>query len=414
MRKFIYLFTSFVALALFMVQLSFAADPNDYRKPNMWASERTINDSINKSSVTVEASKTYPVSTLGADGKPIKQMRTAKSTITLAASAKNVSKTLFKRTPAIAISYAVTALLGKSVDWLLDEENNSLKYLGDGGTVLRYICNYNQCKNRNPVYLDELKSKFLSESGLYGTDGVFEFRGTHVSGSSTVSVWYVLNGANYNVGSSFDEEQHETPYVHIPIDDVSNQIISDAQSGENAAMQVMTDSALDALEAGLLDAQLDAASDIPQPDPEEISQSEYDGSTDPDPDPEPQCPSGYTKEPSGACVKTEQTLMEFPPFCDWASKVCDFIDWVQTEPIDPGESGDISVEQPDPDMHVGILERLYIDMPAACPADPILEFMGAKIPFPMSIFCQFAEMMKPLILLFAYIKTLSNIGNGFT
>ena len=58
----------FLILGFFLFKSAFAADPNDYRKPNQWQRERTINDAINKSSVTVEASKTYPVSTLDQNG----------------------------------------------------------------------------------------------------------------------------------------------------------------------------------------------------------------------------------------------------------------------------------------------------------------------------------------------------------
>lgn len=105
---------------------------------------------------------------------------------------------------------------------------------------------------------------------------------------------------------------------------------------------------------------------------------------------------------------------ELPAFCTWASIVCETAEWLKREPVIDESSGDIEVQKTDETMHVGILERLYIDMPAQCPADPLLEFMGAKIPFPMSVFCQFASMMKPLILLFAYIKGLSIIGNGLT
>src|SRR5699024_10181528 len=56
-----------------------------------------------------------------------------KSTIKLGASVSNVGKGLIKRTPAAAITYAVTALLGKAVDWIMDAENNRIKYIDDAG-----------------------------------------------------------------------------------------------------------------------------------------------------------------------------------------------------------------------------------------------------------------------------------------
>ena len=111
---------------------------------------------------------------------------------------------------------------------------------------------------------------------------------------------------------------------------------------------------------------------------------------------------------------TGDRTLNIPDFCTFGKPICDFVDWVKTDPQTPPEDGDIEPEQADPTMHQGILERLYINMPASCPPDPILTFMGANIPFPMSVFCQFASMMKPLILLFAYIKGLSIIGTGLS
>lgn len=423
MRKLIYLFLSFLALTFVFAPVSYAADPNDFRKPNNWQRERTINDAVNKSSVKVEASKTYPVSTLGADGKPIKQIRNAKATVTLGASAANTGKSLFKRAPAIAITQAVIAILGKSVDWVLDPANNSVKYKDPDELVITYQCNYNGCKNTNPVRLSQLQTNFLADTGRTSlSGGVFDLRGTHQPGSSTQSVWYLVGGATHNVGASVGDFIIDTDYKHIPIADVANEIARQADDGYAPAMQVMNDAALDALEAGLLDAQLDAASDIPQPDPQEITQAQYDNpdypevgsgtGTGPETPVDPETPTDPVDPNPNP--NPDAKPFELPPFCSWASKVCDFIDWVQTEPPEPPESGEVDVQIPDSNMHEGILERLYINMPAQCPPDPILEFMGAKIPFPMSIFCQFAEMMKPLILLFAYIKGLSIIGNGLT
>ncbi len=62
---------------------SFAAfDPNSpktkWYMDRLTAEKNTTN--FGKVDIKVDASKTYPVSTLGPDGKPIKQQRTAKST----------------------------------------------------------------------------------------------------------------------------------------------------------------------------------------------------------------------------------------------------------------------------------------------------------------------------------------------
>lgn len=428
MRNYSYSVLFFIPFALFLVLSleSKAADPNDFRKPNSWQRERTINDAVNKSSVKVEAQKTYPVSTLGADGKPIKQIRNAKATIKLGANAGNVGKSLLKRAPAIAITQAVIAILGKSVDWVMDPENNRVKYKDpenpggyyweeDGRVFYSHdaACNYLLSRGVLPTDLNHPWNK-----GARSSTWTDKYRDTCRFQLSNGSYTTLNDLSSLRLG----DPDTQPEWQYIPIDEVAQKVIRHAEDGQAPAMQVMNDAALDALEAGLLDAQLDAASNVPQPDPQEITQAQYDNpdypengtgtGTGPETPVDPETPTDPVDPNPNP--NPDANPFQLPPFCSWASKVCDFIDWVQTEPPEPPESGEVDVQIPDSNMHEGILERLYINMPAQCPPDPILEFMGARIPFPMSVFCQFAAMMKPLILLFAYIKGLSIIGTGLS
>lgn len=421
MKNFLY----FVLILVFVFIFSFifnnvanAADGNQFRDPNMWQRERTINDAINKSSVKVEAQKTYPVSTLDQNGKPIKQIRNAKATIKLGASTANVGKSLLKRAPAIAITQAVIAILGKSVDWVLDPENNAVRYLDDSNSPL-YGQYYWRAADNTHYSTQTLAGEANCRYYNKGNNPIF-------TGSSGLSFSITCSGGSAGAITRGTNPDYDPDYVgdykDLPISQIAQKIINHAEEGQAPAMQVMNDAALDALEAGLLDAQLDAASNVPQPDPQEITQAQYDNpdypengtgtGTGPETPVDPETPTDPVDPNPNP--NPDANPFQLPPFCSWASKVCDFIDWVKTEPPEPPESGEVDVQIPDSNMHEGILERLYINMPAQCPPDPILEFMGAKIPFPMSIFCQFAEMMKPLILLFAYIKGLSIIGNGLT
>ena len=382
-RKYINILLFFiVGFFVFQSFANAAYDPN--AKHSKWFHDSIVNDPTVKSTVEVKAQRTYPVSTLGADGKPIIQNKTQKSVIKLGASASNVGKGLIKRTPAAAITYAVTALLGKAVDWVMDAENNRIKYK-DPSAVGGLNA---QC---------EFDGKKITAVALCGKNG-----STVVSINSIGSL-QCSDGNNYGANC---KNITNTPdvYEYIPIDTVAQKVIDNANSGHAPSMEVMNNTALDMLEAGLLDAQLEAAAE-----PKQFGQGETDP-TDPNAPTNPETPT----DPTDPTPHPDAKPFELPPFCAWATKVCSFIDWVQAEPPEPPESGEVDVQIPDSNMHEGILERLYINMPAQCPPDPILEFMGAKIPFPMSVFCQFAEMMKPLILLFAYIKGLSIIGNGLT
>lgn len=419
MRKYSYLLSLFVALALTIVlaQKSHAVyDPN--AKHSKWFHDSIVNDPLNKSSVDIKAQRTYPVSTLGADGKPIIQNRPQKSVIKVGASVSNVGKGLVRRTPAAAITYAVTALLGKAVDWVMDAENNRIKYKDDGSAgssdipnaKFYYQMTYQGNQTKQEFYTREQASLFAARMGeLYG--------GTYVGAIScpvpalgAVLKCYKGGSLIANIPSISNPKYDpslppQDEYKYIPINTVAQKVIENADSGHAPSMEVMNNTALDMLEAGLLDAQLEAAAE-----PKQFGQGETDPTDQSQTPTDPETPT----DPTDPTPNPDAKPFELPPFCAWATKVCSFIDWMQAEPPEPPESGEVDVQIPDSNMHEGILERLYINMPAQCPPDPILEFMGAKIPFPMSVFCQFAEMMKPLILLFAYIKGLSIIGNGLS
>lgn len=417
MRNYSYSVLFFIPFALFLV-LAFAQkshavyDPN--AKHSKWFHDSIVNDPTVKSTVEVKAQRTYPVSKLGADGKPIIQNKPQKSTIKLGASVSNVGKGLVRRTPAAAITYAVTALLGKAVDWVMDAENNRIKYrdpaAGGGAAAPADDAGYVFFDKRYPdvTYPTRYAACQAISSSI---SGIWTFHSYAPDGSCRYTTGSPPSTNTYGMG----ESRKLAPaggatvpagddYKYLPIDAVAAQVISNADAGHAPSMEVMNNTALDMLEAGLLDAQLEAAAE-----PKQFGQGETDP-TDPNAPTNPETPT----DPTDPTPNPDAKPFELPPFCAWATKVCSFIDWMQAEPPEPPESGEVDVQIPDSNMHEGILERLYIDMPAQCPPDPILEFMGAKIPFPMSVFCQFAEMMKPLILLFAYIKGLSIIGNGLT
>lgn len=416
-----YKFRKYVSVLLFIIFGFFvfqsfanaAYDPN--AKHSKWFHDSIVNDPTVKSSVEVKAQRTYPVSTLGPDGKPIIQNKPQKSTIKLGASASNVGKGLVRRTPAVAITYAVTALLGKAVDWVMDAENNRIKYKDpndSSGSPTPNDQYYWKGGKSEPssTALDACRQEIIywaphDSPLLVGSEYIEplpdELDRVRCMGLKDGAPRNVTAITRYN-NPTYDPAAPPATadWQYIPIDVVAAKVIANADAGHAPSMEVMSNTALDMLEAGLLDAQLEAAAEPKQFDA---------GETDPtDPTQTPTDPT----DPTDPTPNPDAKPFELPPFCSWATKVCSFIDWMQAEPPEPPESGEVDVQIPDTNMHEGILERLYIDMPAQCPPDPVLEFMGARIPFPMSVFCQFAAMMKPLILLFAYIKGLSIIGTG--
>ena len=406
-------------LCFFAFNSAFAAPHDGFPKwytDRLTAEKNTTN--FGKVDVKVEASKTYPVSTLDQNGKPISGTRTAKSTIRLAPTAANVGKSLVKRLPSAVIGAAVYDILGKSVDWVLDPENNRVKYsvpvAGGVGATAGWV-EVNKNDRFSATAVDACKYYLSLKNKTYGRVNQFSERNAYCYDSNDKLAVQLTKIGDYNGSVDGTEDRY------ILISTVAKKVQDRADQGDQPSQRFLSETVEDMIESGELSDPLDRASDYPQPDPDlsypanpnnlndpaNPASPLYnpDNPTDPNNPTDPDNPTDPSNPP-----KFE---LEFPAFCDWAVKVCDFIDWVKTEPEDPADGeGDIAVQERDPNMHVPILERLYISMPAQCPADPILEFMGARIPFPMSVFCQFATMMKPLILLFAYIKGLSIIGNG--
>lgn len=417
-------FLSFVLI--FISTPSFAADPNDFRKPNQWQRERTINDAVNKSTVKVEAQKTYPVSTLDQNGKPIKQMRNAKSTVKVAANVNKVGKTIFKRSPASAITLAMTNLLGRAVDWVLDPENNRIKYKDkDGGNPTGKFCFDDVCGSdlhETAIRYFHHKRKPYQNNGsevTYHNVTVVNINPSNwqekmTSGGDRFSIKVfttydqmregrIVNDIKLNWNFSgyahpADDAGQPVDWQYEHIDAVSSQMIADANDGQAPSMQVMTDAALDALEAGDLDSSLDAASDIPQPDPQEITQTQYDN-----PD--------YPEAGSGTGPETPtdpENPFELPPFCSWATKVCSFIDWVQAEP-----PNDTEIELPEPDAQEVDTD---IDFGGQCPDDAgfTMNIFGNDVEFVMMPFSKFCPLLdtyiKPVLVVLGSFMAVTIVG----
>ena len=421
MRKYSYLLSLFVALALTIVfaESSRAADPNDFRKPNQWQRERTINDAINKSSVKVEAQKTYPVSTLDQNGKPIKQIRNAKATIKLGASTANVGKSLFKRAPAIAITNAVIAILGKSVDWILDEQNNRVQYIDPDFIPPSGYWKIGVTTGQTP---EETYRAHLLNAG-FKPEKIVNLQCTITVPLKTARC--TITGAADNLSFFAETPEPDTP-KYIPMPEVAQKVIDQAEDDSKPdiqapAMQVMNDAALDALEAGLLDAQLDAASDIPQPDPQEITQAQYDNpnwpedgtgsGTGPETPVDPETPT----DPENP--NPEPTPTEWPAFCDWATLACDYYNWAMGawEPPE-GENNEVDIQQPDIGDWQSKANASYVQFDGQCPADVTIpiNYMGAATNLSISYqpFCHFASMIKPAVILGAWISAMLIISGG--
>ena len=123
-----------------------------------------------------------------------------------------------------------------------------------------------------------------------------------------------------------------------------------------------------------------------------------------------------TKEITKKMDETKPKDFELPAFCSWATKVCDFIDWVKSDPR-PADDGTLSESTKDYDWQ-SKANGSYVNFGGSCPA-PVqipISYMGASTDLTISYtpFCQFATMIKPAVILSAYIAGLMIISGGRT
>lgn len=131
-------------------------------------------------------------------------------------------------------------------------------------------------------------------------------------------------------------------------------------------------------------------------------ENDIEGATNPTTDPTVTDSSTAAPPPVTVTQPQDSMATEWPLFCDWASYVCDFIDWVKTEP-DPPDVPALPVET------VEEVEWSSGLGGGSCPANPTFELMGASGEYDLSAICQAAtDVFRPLIIF------LSLIGAGFT
>lgn len=90
--------------------------------------------------------------------------------------------------------------------------------------------------------------------------------------------------------------------------------------------------------------------------------------------------------------------LEVPTDCDFMPTVCSFINWVK-EPFNPTDDPDFSQFAEDKDFS----ESVTISGNATCPAPTIISTSKGSFEFSWEPACQWAGMIKPLVILFALI-----------
>ena len=112
-----------------------------------------------------------------------------------------------------------------------------------------------------------------------------------------------------------------------------------------------------------------------------------------------------TKEITKKMDETKPNDFELPAFCSWASKVCDFIDWVKKDPeLPPDDNTPLVKDDKDSSFVDEYANKSYVNFSGQCPAPPVFNIFGGQITFPMEIVCKACEQMSWVFISFAWLR----------
>ena len=351
------------------------------------------------------------------------------SSVKITPTASQVAKVLARGGAGYALSVAVEQLLG-AVDWILDAENNQVRYRTEPTE-----CQYKYPYKGQSYCLDQLgqaANKYYKDLGVQNPN-------CSASAPSIGSTAFInCSGLGGTVGSStptlnpdYSESAEDQYPKSISLNTVAAQVISNAESDSDkrAAAQVATAAAAADIVA---EAEKDEAKARPI-----ANQAEANAETKPADAAEAEKANeaqGQSK-PNESNPEATDISLEFPVFCSWAPTVCEAAQVVISFPQtltgwwesanQKADEWETSISQayhdfmrddelPNDDTKVDItdfptpeLQENAISWGAACPADvsiPIsMQGVSSTLVFSWSPWCQLLSIIKPAIIASAYI-----------
>lgn len=307
---------------------------------------------------------------------------------------------------------AITGLALDAVDWVMDKENNQIKWKKKdvAGTTPDGTCASTGWTRAYPPgmsFHSTPEGACMQLSGLLGQTFIrYESAGTicHTKTSSgSADTWSIQNKGVCDPSVPSWNPSNPDGYKSLPLVDLAKKVIEQADAGQVDSQKTIEDYVTNLAKDGELDAELDASTDITKPE-----------GTEPDPDKDKECPLGTIKV-DDICVKPSDS--DPPLFCnsgEFTRKVCDWIDWTQEEPDDlKPDEGKIDVIDKSKDLTIN---ENRIDFSNQCPAPtPINTSVGG---FPISTelnyqpLCDFFVMLNPFVIGMGGISSALIIAGG--
>ena len=378
-----------------------AADitPNDIKQ----LAQNTQADSMHKYSADGKIKYEYQIKT-GADGKP--ELVTKKSYLPavtdgkiidktrsykFALNAKKFGKYLGKGAGYLSFAQMAIDLLGAGVDYVLDPANNTIQKIN------RQL----RCQSGPPINLSADTPEELM-------DLIFAHPTFKRSNTNPKRDKFSYNPNNrvvsYN-GYSYGGCQEQKKDVQVMSEEeFAKEVLKAAATQNNdKAKKVVIDYAKQEIINGDHDDVInDIVNDInsdtnTQPNPTDNPTQSKDTDNNPSSNPNPQI---NPKEKTNPKPKDDGGF-ELPPFCSWASKVCDFIDWFKDDDLPKNELPPIDIK--DLPIDQSAADKKYYDAKAQCPSPEKIALAFGTIDFDYTNICNFFTKIAPFIMASAYL-----------
>lgn len=249
-----------------------------------------------------------------------------KGTAKITPPASAVAKVLARGAAAYALSVAVEQILG-SVDWVLDPENNSIKYkqkctsqcIPESGTYAVIALGQNATPTKDSfskaVNVKNYPDEFAAKKSL-----CFGAGGYRITAPNTC-IGYKESG-DYIVGSMdafwFVATKPQEEEKSLPLETVASKVISNAAANDVEAQKAVVSAASDivaeaeadqsGVKARPIAQQLEASASTKPADESAASQSNT---------------ATGTSKPNTANPEATDLSLTFPIFCNWAPTVCE-------------------------------------------------------------------------------------------
>lgn len=337
-----------------------------------------------------------------------------------------------------AAAVQVGGLILDAVDWVMDEGGKVTKKATDP-----VVCEPSTCSHIPEVF--QRGSKYYS-SGQAACDGLSKPGGATIIFDGYYCKLY--GGSNqYNGNIQGTVSTVPNPYYNPSATQPQNVDVSEAEK-EQVLKNLLNDPKYADLAKQMIGNSYTIGSDNPDPDPNIVNDIKdaqkgtlksddpkgdgrtrkdpkidtgTQGQADTTPKPDtgtgtnPDTGTGTTPTPNPSPNNGSTTNFELPAFCNYAAKLCDWLDWTQEDK----ELEEAEKEEPE-ELDLGTIDKNRFSANGQCPApkeiDETVKALGRNVNFDFKIewtpICSVAEDTSPLVLLISTITGLLILVGG--